>query len=277
MTYKALPDNEMQDITPLIEAQRYQFDVHVKKHKLILQHDCVVAGDTRRTDLGVGERVTHKFAPDLVTNSYWYNTWSSATGSVSPTDGNETTFTAPSNACPATVTAVLGDEQVDVPFGVFEPSGVDHVTLSSLVPYTPSFAGAGMHVIVYLAPTNVSFYRVTCMEVGQDATNITGFFSQWTPQQLRHTTAGVPIPVGCDNSWDHGWDVAKTAQFSPPWNGGGGFTWSIPGKWWVGGGPQHDIHFSDQLFTMDGSGTMTVTKFDHNVTRRTAETSGTYH
>jgi hypothetical protein len=132
--------------------------VNAVKHKLILQHYCVVGGDTRRTDLGVGERVTHKFAPDLVTNSYWYNTWSSTAGSVWPTDGNETTFTAPSNASPATVTAVLGNEQVDVPFGVAQPSGIE-ATLRGLPDYywpLPA-VGAGMYMNVVIQPTNVSF------------------------------------------------------------------------------------------------------------------------
>jgi hypothetical protein len=274
MNYKVLADNEEHDITPAIQAARCNFAVSVEKHKLVMAHHCVIGGDTNRTSLGVGEQVNLSFAPDLYTNSVLYNTWSTTAGSVVPTFATSTDFTAPSNAVPATVTAKLNDEKLDVAFGVAEPRGVDHVTLSSLVPYTPSFAGAGMHVIVYLAPTNVSFYRVTCMEVGEDATGITNFFSQWTPQQLRHTTADVPIPVGCDNSWDSTWDVATMNAYKP-W-GAGGYTWPIPGKWWVDPSQQKDIHFSDQTFEIRSDGTAIVTKFKHSVTRGINQTTGTF-
>lgn len=168
---------------------------------------------------------------------------------------------------------------LDKTFTVFEPSGVDHVDYGYLFQYPLGQAGAGMHVTVYLAPTNVSFYRVQCMEVGENASGVWGYFTQFPPDQLAHNDsagANTPIPVNCDNSWDHNWDNAYSATYGPPWNGGGGFTWVIPGKWWIGNGPQHDIHFSDQVFSMDGSGTMTVTKFGHRVTRRTSEWSGNY-
>jgi len=231
--------------------------------------------------LGVGEEVDLSFSPGLVTNAAWTCTWSSTAGSVVPSFATSTHFTAPSNApsggTGATVTATLGDENLDVDFGVVKPSGVDRVGLVSLFPYAQGWAGAGMYVTVYLAPTNVSFYRVQCMEVGQDATNIWGYFSQYTPQQLAHDdNAGANrwISVGCDNSWDHSWDKAESNPYYP-WSAGG-FTWQIPGKWKIDSGRTNDIHFSDQTFEIEPDGTMVVTKFEHRVTRRTSEEEGTY-
>ncbi len=57
-----------------------------------------------RTNLGVAEQVTISLSPPLPTSVSWKVTWATTAGSVSPWSGNQTTFTAPSNAGPATVT-----------------------------------------------------------------------------------------------------------------------------------------------------------------------------
>ena len=242
-----------------------------------LDHTCKVAGDTNRTDLGVGEEVTLKFIPDLITNTYWQNTWSTTAGSVAPAAAISTSFTAPSNASPATVTATVGDEKLDVSFGVSEPSGIDHADIIYRFPYALGFAGAGMHLRPYLSPTNVSFYRLQCMEIGEDASSVTGYFTQFAADFLSHKGHGADqwFGINCDNSWKEPWDDARSAQFSPAWGQGGGFTWIIPAKWKVGDGPEHEIHFSDQEFSMDASGTMQVKKFKRTVTRPTSEYYGT--
>src|SRR5262249_26312851 len=164
--------------------------------------------------------------------------------SVWPTNANATAFTAPSNANPATVTATLADEKIEVPFGVVEPSGVDHADIAYRFPYSLGYAGAGFHLRPYLSPTHASFYLLQCVQVGEDASGVTGYFTQFSASFLSHKGHGADrwFGINCDNSWQEPWDDAKSAQFSPPWNGGGGFTWIIPGKWKVGDGPEHDIH-----------------------------------
>jgi hypothetical protein len=53
----------------------------------------------------------------------------------------------------------------------------------------------------------------------------------------------------------------------PPWSGGT-FTWQIPALWEVvGDSSTHSLPWSDQVFSLDGSGTMTITKYGHSVTR----------
>jgi hypothetical protein len=276
MNYKALPDNQEYDFTPVVPAARCKFTLSVQKYKLIMQHHCVLAGNTERTDLGVGEEVGLKFDPVLFLNDFWVNIWSTTAGSVFPTNGNGTTFTAPSNAADPTVTATLGGEQCDRTFAVYAPTGVAHADITATVPYFQGHSGAGMQLAVYLGPTNVSFYRVQCMEVGQDASSVTNYYVSYMnspawPDNLSHRTHGadVWILVGCDNSWQGG-DTAAWGDDPSPWYPGGGFTWVIPGKWTIPGtSTTNDITLSDQTFSLSADGTMTVQKFGHTVTRKT--------
>jgi hypothetical protein len=184
------------------------------------------------------------------------------------------TYTAPSSAGSAALSAAIRGEKCTINFGVLEPTGIDHADVVERFHYGQGVSGAGMHIIVYLAPTTVSFNGVTCLEVGQDASGVGGYYTHWTAAQLGHTTArgaNTPIPVGCDNSWDANWDQAFwTDNPLTPWENGD-FTWQIPGKWYVGSGQMHDIHFSDQTFHLGSDGTMTVTKFGHSVTRTTSD------
>ena len=137
-----------------------------------------------------------------------------------------------------------------------------------------------MHLKPYLAPTNVSFYKVQCMEVGRDATEVEGYFAQFAAGSLSHVGPGagkgdVWFQIECDNSWDPSWDNAVSAAYSAPWSDGR-FTWVIPGKWKVGAGPTNDLANGwDQVFTIDSAGTVTVSKFRHTVTRRTNQQYGT--
>jgi hypothetical protein len=280
MNYKALPDNEQHDITPVVQSDRYTFDVQAQKHQLMLQHHCVVGGDTKRTDLGVGEWVTNSFNLALVLNSFWTNTWSTTAGSVSPSSGNWTLFTAPSNASPATVTATLRDEHVDVGFGVFEPSGYDRAThpTTPLCWYPPPpVVAAGMNINVVIAPTNVSFYRVTIYEVGEPASNLQGWYLSHPAPSHVDNGADRPIPLGCDNSWTDGaWGNGD--WLAPGWtpgSGSGSFTWLVPVDWQVGNGAKHRITGWRQDFSLGADGTVTVQKFDHSAIRSPNQTCST--
>ena len=118
--------------------------------------------------------------------------------------------------------------------------------------------------LIWIAPTSVSFYRVNIMEVGTDATNISGYFSQWTPQQLHHNTADHWVGLNYPNQF---YDGAGSYSNPPPWSAGG-YSWDIPAKWQViDSGATNSMNGWNQAVSIDASGTVTVQKFRHSVTR----------
>jgi hypothetical protein len=273
-----LPDNDPAGITVRAPGHdNYSFGATARKYNLLITCESPCPTNTHRLTIGVGELVDISLVPPLPYPYYLSNTWHSTAGSLSMWYGNTTVLTAPSNAATASVRMSYYNKgvitaQYITNFTVIEPSGVDHVVINSTTeqPINSGASGAYMHLWVYLAPTVVSFYRLNCMEVGQDASAQQGYYKQFTPQYLAHTTlrgANTPITVNYDNSWNHGWDKAAWVGDPPPWSPGGSFQWVIPGKWWIPGGPTNDIHFSDQTFTLGADGTMTVHKFGTNVTR----------
>jgi hypothetical protein len=280
MNYKALPDNEEDDITPLVACPRYNFAPGVQKHTLRLVHNCPIFGDTTRTDLGVGEQVTLSFDPPLYLTNIWVNTWSNTAGSISPTNGNSTYFTAPSNTASATVTATLRDEKVVVGFGVAAPSGVKATLHGPPDAYYPLPAvGAGMRMDVVLQPTNVSFYRVEIEEPTASATNLQGYFiNHAPPDHSEDHGAGVWHPVVCnpvnlvvDGVFDH------ASSDAWPIGQGGAYTWPIKPLWRIAGDTTtHSLSgWTDQVHTLYSDGTMKVEKLGHTVTRHTYESTGT--
>ena len=274
-----LPLHSQVPATAHVETKQYQFDVQGQRYQLIPQCVALVPTNRARTTIGVGEQVKVFLSPALPWPAYSNVNWTTTAGSVSPKVGNWTTLTAPSNAASATVTMHYRSAAFPINFTVLEPKGIDHADL--LYPLTTTYgvgqSGAGMHLAVYLAPTNVSFYRVQCMEVGQDASGVKDYYTNYMnspnwPTNLSHKTYGAdkPIPVGYDNSWGGGWDNAGWGYDPSPWSPGGAFTWVIPGKWCIPGAPTtNDITFSDQTFSLTADGTMTVQKFGHTVTRKT--------
>jgi hypothetical protein len=273
-----LPDNDPAGITVRAPGHdNYSFGATARKYNLLITCESPCPTNTHRLTIGVGELVDISLVPPLPYPYYLSNTWHTTAGSLSMWYGNTTVLTAPSNAATASVRMSYYNKGVITAqyisnFTVIEPSGVDHVVINSTTeqPINSGASGAYMHLWVYLAPTVVSFYRLNCMEVGQDASAQQGYYKQFTPQYLAHTTlrgANTPITVNYDNSWNHGWDKAAWVGDPPPWSPGGSFQWVIPGKWWIPGGPTNDIHFSDQTFTLGADGTMTVHKFGTNVTR----------
>lgn len=213
-----------------------------------------------RLNLGVGEEVDLSGMPG---NTVWTGPGLLATNS-------SVTFIAPSNAPPggmaATVIATVGSASIAVPFKVFPPSGIDHAIISSTNHYPIGEAGAGMNLVIWVAPTSVSFYRVNIMEVGEDATNISGYFTQWTPQQLHHFTADHWSQLNAVNQFQ---DNAYLSLDPSSWSAGS-YMWNIPARWQVtGSGMTNSMSGWNQVFSIDASATMTVQKFSHSTTRTT--------
>ena len=210
-------------------------------------------------------------------------TWVASSGGISTNNLSPgvCAFTAPSNAPPngasVTVTAICQGLQVPTTFTVFPPTGYDHAIITSTHTnyYGLFVGGAIMSMNVYIAPTSVSFYRVQIMEVPENAVTNTGYWAYgsypnyFSTNDLRHLSAGAwAPPLGQDNSLP---DICGTPAYLGPWVGGGGFIWPIPAKWRVDGDTTtNDVsNWSDQIFSMDPNGTISITKFKQTVTRST--------
>ena len=120
---------------------------------------------------------------------------------LTSTSGGSTKLTAPSNGGSANVTATVKDQSLQVSFSVKEPSGIDHAIIISTNHYSAGISAAGMSLNVWFAPTSVSFYRVQVMEVGEDASDISGYFTLFAPPS--HKASGADhwsANLGVDNS-----------------------------------------------------------------------------
>ena len=280
--YKALGDNETHDATPLANSAKYwKYGIGFAKYKI--SHGCAspVPGDRyNRTTLGVGEEVD--FGANLVTAQNLSGLWIPPVGvsTCSATAGSTfgAVFIAPSNAVAhVTVSAIVKGVSFPTDFSVVEPTGVDHADVIERQFYGLEQAAAGMHLKPYIGPTNVSFYRVTCMEVGQPTSNIQGYFTThpFGPHDYAAGADHFNIQLGYDNSWPTGYDWARSGTLAPQWSSGS-CTWHIPGKWRIGNGPTNDLANTwDQNLTISSDGTVTVSKFGRTVTRHINEYYGT--
>jgi hypothetical protein len=262
-----LPDNDPDDVTPKVnDKNNYTFTVNAKKYTLkhTTYYPALTDTNRSRTTIGVGEEVTFGFTPTMA----YAMDWTTTAGSVSPTLDSSTKLTAPSNAASGLiVTAKLrGGKSVQFPpFSVVEPSSIDHAKIIGTNTYPTGSAGAGMTNAVWFAPTSVSFYRVNMMEVGLDATNISGFFTNNTANQLHHNP----------NSWitldqtNHFNDWASFGSYSS-WGSGGAFSWNIPYKWQViGSGVTNSMVGYSQVFSIDANGTARINKYGNWIQRTT--------
>lgn len=298
--YVALPDNAVKDLNLRVPGvKHYGAWASATRHKLVHEtlHPALTDTNLARTKLGVGEQVTFWFDP-TIPNLVWPDIlWDTTMGSVGTTeDGTMMYFTAPSNAAKATITITVKGQRLKERFTVVEPSGIatnTYIVNAFINPpnqgFYPGESGAGMYLRVYIAPTDVSFYRLQCLEIGLNATNVTGYFTNnppWNTANLSHIGHGadVPFKIDPDNSWEHGtpgrdWDQASWHNYDPPpaWSAGS-LKWNIPGAWSIANsGIWHTNMFWDQNFTSDAAGTVTVTKFGHTVTRTTNNVYTTIH
>jgi hypothetical protein len=235
------------------------------KAKYTLKHQtfypALTDANLSRLNLGVGEIVSLSGMPN---KTVWAGPGLLLTNSAA-------IFVAPSNAAPSgtkvSVTATVPNSPVlTVNFTVFPPTGFDHAQITGTNSYPIGTAGAGMTTVVWIAPTSVSFFRVQCMEVGEDASNISGYFTNWTSQQLGHKTANIWFPLASNNEW---YDLASYSGYPPPWSSGE-FTWDIPARWQIpGSGLTNSMSGWNQKAMIDSNGTMTVQKFGRSLTRTT--------
>jgi hypothetical protein len=123
-----------------------------------------------------------------------------------------------------------------------------------------------MTLQLFYAPTNVSFYRVSVLEVPENATNAWGYYTNTIHSAPPH------IP---DSGWDlllSGNSIGDNCLLAPvaaPWSPGG-FTWPIPVEWTiVGSNVTNALTSYNQVFSVDGSGIVKITKLGRSVQRTT--------
>jgi hypothetical protein len=297
----ALPDNDAKDITPTVAGlvpDDYTFTASQQKFPVIHNTVCPALTDANlnRTNIGVGEEVDLRFATsDLLTQTA---NWATSLGQfcgVQMSSPVVAVFTAPDTAQQVTVTpSVHGVELPPITFNVKEPSGFDPIhthivsTYTNDPLYTVNQSEAEMHIYVYMRPTDVSFYKVWMMEVGEDATNITDYFTDTNlfttnpSVALSHkggfytSKADYPFRLDSNNLWDTNWDTCSSGPLpvnsTGNWSPGGSFTWNVPWKWGIGmANITHLMTNSwQQVFKVDANGKVTITKFNKiTVTRDT--------
>ena len=211
-----------------------------------------------RTEVGVAEKVNIEINPDP-----GGVTWSvSGGGSLNTNAGYIVIFTASSNAstCPVTIN-FLGNS-LTKNFEVKEPIGVVD---AFFVPCTNCAiplgeAGAKMKLRAVIGPTNVSFDHLECYEIGMDATNRTGYFTNGAPSHIGNG-ADHWIPLNVANQWEDTVGI-REPYVAPPWQDGGSFEWPIPAQWHIGtNGPANSMPGWNQMFELYSNGTVEVTKF----------------
>ena len=231
-----------------------------------------------RKTVGVGEEVALGFHPVMPTNVTWTATAggvdtnvTSWTDSAGEPVGNPCTFTAPSNAPPsgtnATITATAGGKSLQIPFTIVPPSGLASAHIGTTEYFPDGEAEVEMFLDpVIIAPTSVSFYRVQIYEVGEAATNITGYFTTNTPPP-HDNSAGANrwFTLSEDNEFVDECDTG--GPWPSPWSIGG-FTWMIPVNWKVeDNGNTNHVTGWQQNISIDGDGTMTLQKYERSETR----------
>jgi len=235
--------------------------------------EATVPANRARTQVGVGEQVDITTTPELQTV-----TWSvSGGGSLDSTDDVSTIFTAPDTVANCLITANFEGNYFTKEFSVLAPTGIVSAQIESTTHFDLGYAAARMHLYpIIIGPTNVSFYNVQCVEVGTDASNITGYFLTNTPPSHIGNGADEWFQLDQANAWPDTWDWASSYGWPSPWSSGS-YTWDIPAQWKVVGSSEtNSMTGWNQVHSIDANGTVTVQKFGHNVTRTTNDVITTY-
>jgi hypothetical protein len=269
--YVVLPTHQEVPLTPHASGSKYYYaSLNAQGYKLTSTCVASVPTNYSRTTIGVGEEISCAMIPSIAAK--WSVTGGGSVSPASPTFSSSTIFTAPSNAASVTVTATFPNgSHLSKKFTVIEPTGYVRAQITGT--NTASYfgtgnAGAGMTNAIWIGPTTVSFGRVSIMEVGEVSTDATGYFANtntWPVGNLDHSQHGANhwILLTDANVFS---DHASSGTCSTPWSSGS-FSWTIPADWSVGPGPTNSMAGWNQLHTINSSGTVTVQKFGHTMTR----------
>ncbi len=219
-----------------------------------------IPSNRSRTILGVGESA-------VLTYSLGAATWSISPpdpegGSLSSTSGSSVTYTAPDRSANVTITATGGGCTKTITFTIVEPSGIRMERRpGTRGNHTHNTASVGFIADIYVLPANVSFENCSYREEEVNAVG-TGCFQQfYATNNVGHHPNPSPIPIGppisdTSGSKVNGYD--KIAASGDKCDGG--WTWSIPWLFRVGGGIDKQFTNVDQVVTITASGAATISK-----------------
>ena len=237
----------------------WKMDTVAEVVKLETITDATIPSDRTRKKLGVGENVTLtlKGADNSVA-------WSKiGYGEIVPT-GNSTKFTAYEKGNGAVVIATYKGKQFSVGFTVVEPASISAVKLLPEYAYPPGIQGAGMNMELTINPIDVSFNQVNIQEVSGPATEVWGYFINFSAEDLYHH-AKPWVRINALNKWTDDVECRCTGPWYP-----GGFKYVIPIEWqapegtYIGRLPDNAVQ---AVSISDTNGTTTITKFGLSVTR----------
>ena len=231
---------------------------------LTTQTVATIPSNRARTKLGVGEKASLRLTPAPNCPVTWG--LSGGSGAISATSGSSISFTAHDRASTATVTATVNGIQRSITYDVVEPASESAVKVSD-ISYPSGTIAAGMILKITTHPTDVSFTNVEVRELPGPASNITGYFTHFSPSALAHQPAAEWAPIRPGNEGDD--EVALqitpgTVPLEP-----GGFQFDIPVRWQVVG-TNNAASLPNVLQTHslnNAAGSVTVSKFGKSATR----------
>jgi hypothetical protein len=139
---------------------------------------------------------------------------------------------------------------------------VDHATIIGTNYLGFLAIGAGMTNKVWIAPANVSFYRVTIVEVICPPTNLTGFYTHVKMESLQVGNAKLnPGNIYDDRVFG---ELTTSSPLYP-----GSYEYDVPVYWEITGSTKtyYIGLFPSYYWLLDSSGDFSVSKYGLTVTR----------
>ena len=194
-------------------------------------------------------------------------TWAASQGT--PTTGaSSTTFrwTAPATAGAVTVTLTSGTQTATDTVTVVAP---DSISMRKVSSHTSQVGAGGACMLneVKFLPTDVCLGAIQWLEVPGPATGVDGFFKKFSAATLHHNPNLKYGLVNDSNIMEAGPDNGPNDHCA--WHStpgpytDGTFTWVVPNRYKLDGEPDGSGRFftnTNQVFTMNAAGTMTITK-----------------
>ena len=211
--------------------------------------------DRTRKTIGVGEKLTATLLPASLQSVVWSV---NGGGSISAQTGNQIDFTATNRAATATITAECKGFKFTALLSIIEPDGVTMTKICDN-PIPHGVIGAEMKASIQLLPTTVSFYNVQCLEMSGPASEVHGYFTQFSDSELYHKASSIWVEFGQDN-FASGGDLLSFKTTRRPWSEGR-FVWHIPWRFRVGpsdGGKTFKV--VDQWFWITDNGLFMIQK-----------------
>jgi hypothetical protein len=218
--------------------------------------------DRTRKKLGVGEEVNLTFKPPSIPINWYVE---SNKGTVAPPTGSTTKYTAHNAAAEGKVKAEFKGLNELTSFNIIEPSGETAVKDRDET-WPSGVQGAGMHLIVTVTPTDVSFYNVEVLEVDKGTVNVSGYFTNFPSSVLKHVPNSKWIQLTDANIWT---DLARFYNWGSPWKQGT-YQWNIDVLWHLVGSSGSGKKFNSrtQLHEIiDSTGKSKESKMDCSSTR----------